>query len=181
MHKIATVLFSGGIDSTACMQLLKAHGYALYPVFVDFRQPAAQLEWDSVRHLSDHFECLPTRLAIESSSTFTTGEVVGRNSFLIFASLMHTPAKSGLIVIGIHAGTAYYDCSPSFFDRIAPLVSESSNGRFSLAAPLLNWTKRDVYDYFDTTGIDARCTYSCEAGLPGGCGTCLSCLDRQLL
>ncbi|MBI4922094.1 MAG: 7-cyano-7-deazaguanine synthase [Devosia nanyangense] len=94
---------------------------------------------------------------------------------------MNTSAESGMIVAGIHAGTNYYDCSPDFVARVTPLVEETTDSRFSFWAPLLRWSKPEIYSYFRASGIDQALTYSCEAGTLGGCGVCSSCLDRRRL
>jgi 7-cyano-7-deazaguanine synthase len=177
----ATILLSGGIDSAVCMQLLRSDGYRLVPVFVDFGQAAAVQEWRSVKKICEHFNCRVTKVTLRTEQQFGSGEIRGRNAFLLSAGLMTSPAASGLMVIGIHAGTPYYDCNPTFFERMAVLISENSDGRFSLAAPLLRWTKSQIYDYFRKTDIEHDSTYSCEEGVPNGCGRCLSCLDRKML
>lgn len=177
----ATILLSGGIDSAVCMHMLGRDGYDLMPIYIDFGQAAAAQEWPSVQKLSVYFGCKPIKINLRAGRPFGSGEIRGRNAFLISTALMLSPSPSGLIVIGIHAGTTYYDCSPAFFDRMAALTGENSDGKFALAAPLLRWTKSEVYSYFRDTGIDRNFTYSCETGHPTSCGTCLSCLDRKML
>lgn len=175
----ATVLLSGGIDSTVCMSLLQRDGYSLFPTFIDFRQSAAAWERQSAQSVAGHFGCDLTTIDVRGPRLFDRGEIRGRNAFLISTALMISSNKSGLLVIGIHAGTSYYDCSKRFFDLMASLVAETSAGNISLVAPLLNWTKREALSYFEESGIDASKTYSCEVGGAKGCGKCLSCLDRK--
>jgi 7-cyano-7-deazaguanine synthase len=177
----ATVLFSGGIDSTSCIHLFKERGYEVYGVFVDFGQAAANCESESVGRLSTRL-CIPvTRLEASSPTAFGAGELVGRNAFLIFSALLLGSCHDGLLAIGIHAGTGYYDCSPAFLSRAEPLVQECSNGRVSLVAPFIEWSKDDVYSFFIASQLPLNETYSCEAGTVPPCGECASCRDRVRL
>src|SRR5205085_7712545 len=117
----------------------------------------------------------------QATETFGVGELTGRNAFLIFCAILLGGCQDGMLAIGIHAGTPYFDCSPSFVERIDPLVRECSNGRVSLLAPFVDWSKGDVYSYFVNSKIPLSRTYSCEAGLMPPCGQCLSCQDRARL
>jgi hypothetical protein len=81
-------------------------------------------------------------------------------SFLIFSALLLSESNEGLLVLGIHAGTPYFDCSPAFIDRINPLVQECTGGRVSVLAPFVRWTKDDVYSFFISSGIPLGETYS---------------------
>ncbi|MBI4922095.1 MAG: 7-cyano-7-deazaguanine synthase [Devosia nanyangense] len=55
MRKLATLLFSGGIDSTCCLKILLDAGYDVRPIFFDFGQAAADFERASVRALAANF------------------------------------------------------------------------------------------------------------------------------
>jgi 7-cyano-7-deazaguanine synthase len=114
-------------------------------------------------------------------TSFSIGEVVGRNAFLIMAALMFGPRNPDFIAIGIHAGSPYYDCSVPFFERMSILLAEHTDGRCALLAPFLEWSKSDVFEYAINSGLDLSSTFSCEAGTLPTCGSCRSCLDRKVL
>lgn len=177
----ATVLFSGGIDSTSCIHLLKRDGYDVRGVFVDFGQASARMEQHAVRLLSRRLAVPVRTIRASSEEEFGAGELTGRNAYLIFSALLMGGCREGLLAIGIHAGTPYFDCSPAFIDRIDPLISEYTDGRVSIVAPFLNWKKDDVYSFFASTEIPLRETYSCELGTESSCGECASCRDRVRL
>lgn len=181
MQKNTTVLLSGGIDSTCCIKMLSDDGYHVSALFVDYGQSASKLELVSATAVAVALGAQLHVVTVDSNVRFASGEIVGRNAFLFGCAMMYANIDDGLLAIGIHGGTPYYDCSPAFMGRIEPLVAETSSGRLHAVAPLLSWTKSEIYAYFRTTGIDPQITYSCEAGLPGGCGRCLSCLDRARL
>jgi 7-cyano-7-deazaguanine synthase len=175
----ATVLLSGGVDSAACMKFLQARGYKVDTLFVDYGQAAAEWEHGAAKALAATHGCAFKVIKLSGPFRFGAGELVGRNAFLIFSALFFVRGTSGLLALGLHSGTTYYDCSESFFTLVNRLVGEHTDGRVTVLAPFLTWTKRDVYRYFLECGLSLADTYSCEAGVPTGCGTCLSCLDRQ--
>lgn len=175
-----TILASGGIDSTSCIHLLKSQGYFCEALFVDYGQPAAHLEEKHSQIICDFYE-LPLRkikLEFEPNKQFQHGEITGRNSMLISVALMNIE-KPGLIAIGIHSGTSYYDCSKDFFERSKQLIDNLGDGQISLIAPFLDFTKGQIIHYAESVNLPIGKTYSCEKGLPRGCGECLSCLDRE--
>lgn len=174
----ATVLFSGGIDSASCVRLLQSDGYKVEGLFFDFGQAAAEMERRAVARLGDHLSIRVSIVKATSISNFGSGELTGRNAFLIFGALLLGNCREGLLAIGIHAGTSYFDCSPAFISRVEPLVQECTNGAVSIVAPFLNWTKDEVYSYFKNSDVPLEETYSCEAGSSPACGHCASCKDR---
>jgi 7-cyano-7-deazaguanine synthase len=180
--KRATVLFSGGIDSTSTALLLKSSGFDVRGLFVDYGQASRQAERKSVDRLRQIIEIRVDEVHVApSSSRFGVGELTGRNAFLIFCAALLGNCEPGGIAIGIHSGTPYYDCSPEFVERIDALILECSSGKLSVLAPFVHWSKDDVYSYFLSQGIPLDETYSCEAGTVPSCGQCLSCRDRARL
>jgi 7-cyano-7-deazaguanine synthase len=178
-QKLVTVLFSGGIDSTACVRFFMDRGYDVCGVFVNFGQAAVLSEARAVETLKVEFGIPVVVVRAESELSFGAGELVGRNAFLIFAAVLLGGCHDGLLAIGVHAGTPYYDCSPAFIDRANVLVGECTNGRVSVIAPFVQWSKDDVYSFFSTLNLPLSQTYSCEAGSTPPCRHCASCADRM--
>lgn len=177
----ATVLFSGGIDSAACAYLLKTRNNAVSGIFVDFGQAAAALEYRAASALSRHIDFPLKRYVISGGETLGAGELPGRNAFLAFAALLFTKGRSGILAFGIHGGTPYYDCSEPFVASINRQISEHTDGKVNVIAPFISWNKKDVFDYFCSSGLPLSDTYSCEAGLSPPCRQCASCKDREQL
>jgi 7-cyano-7-deazaguanine synthase len=177
----ATILMSGGIDSAACAHFLTRRGLELDGVFMDYGQAAAKFEADAVGALACHLNIPVQFFAFSGSNAFGPGELVGRNAFLIFATLFFTRGRPGLLALGLHAGTPYFDCSESFVASIKDLVLEQTNGCVSVVAPFISWTKKDIFDYFVSANLPIHLTYSCEAGTKPTCGVCASCRDRKAL
>lgn len=177
----ATVLMSGGIDSAACAHLFVSQGFMVRGVFIDYGQAGARLERRAVRALSSCLRVPLTIYEVHPAGPYSAGELVGRNAFLIFASLLLTCQRSGLLAIGVHAGSPYYDCSPPFIQSVADLVAEYTDGAVEVVAPFVDWSKRDIFQYFVSAGLSVGLTYSCEAGTEPPCGECASCRDRLAL
>ncbi len=177
----ATVLMSGGIDSAACAYHLRSQGLAVDGIFIDYGQAAAKLELKAVKEIAGRL-CVSVRdVQLTGSHASGAGELLGRNSFLICTALFLTGGRSGLLGVGVHAGTPYYDCSEAFVAGIGKLVAEQTDGRVSVVAPFVTWTKKEVYDYFLYSGLPVAATYSCETGTKPACGECASCRDREAL
>lgn len=180
-QKTALVLMSGGIDSAACAHMLKKQGFNVVAVFVDYGQASLAQETKAVKALSSFLGVQVEYIKATGPTTFRDGELTGRNSFLAFAALFFLRAPRGLIAMGVHSGTPYFDCSKVFADGLARLISEQTDGQTSFIAPFIDWTKKDVFDYFLKSGLPLSSTYSCEAGATTPCGKCASCKDRKNL
>lgn len=179
--KKATVLFSGGLDSAACAYMLKHQGFHIELLFVDFGQAAARKEYEAACLLAESIGVPVRRCTFIADTSFGAGELVGRNAFLVFAALLTAGQDPQVIALGLHAGTPYFDCSPQFLSSISKSVAEHTDGKVSVVAPFISWSKRDVFDYFQSTGLSILHAYSCEAGTDPPCGTCASCKDREAL
>lgn len=177
------VLLSGGIDSACCLHFMLHQGYETSGLFIDFGQPSASIEYEHALEIAKSNNCRLESVDISFSpdqQKISSGEIVGRNSFLVSTAYMLSRNDYGLICLGIHSGTPYYDCSPAFFESQNRLISEQSDGKCSLVAPFLTWSKQQVYAYARKIGLPFEATYSCENGVKSHCGVCSSCLDREL-
>lgn len=177
----ATILLSGGIDSAACAHHLLQQDENVHALFIDYGQPALTPESRAAAALANHLSIPLTTLSITGLPIFGTGELLGRNLFLVATALLSSRPPVKLLSLGIHHGTAYYDCSEHFFDLLSRLISEHSDGTLVLSAPFLAWSKFDIFRYFLTNNLPLDLTYSCETGSEPPCNVCKSCLDRLAL
>jgi 7-cyano-7-deazaguanine synthase len=177
----AVVLAGGGIDSTLCMHILRRDGISFRALHINFGQPAADLEWAAVQRVTSELGARAEQLHVRGGTKFAPGEVRGRNAAFVFLALMHLRADERLICLGIHAGTSFYDCSSSFFNSASTLVAEYTDARIGLIAPLREFTKPEIVGYARSIGMHIEHTYSCQRGMPNGCGECHSCKDREAL
>jgi 7-cyano-7-deazaguanine synthase len=174
----ALVLLSGGIDSSGCVAFYRQAGHEVTGVFVDYGQPVREREERSARAIAHHYD-IPLHV-IRSSGPRKEfeGEIGGRNAFLAFAALLYLPNRTGLIALGIHAGTVYYDCSGHFIEHLNALLSGYSDGKLAVAAPFLTWSKQAIYAFCAENRVPVELTWSCEVGPLAPCGRCVSCEDR---
>ena len=173
------ILASGGVDSSTLLWLLAEQGLAPAALFVNYGQAAADAESSAVARVCSAMGA-PLRCVRYSGTTFGSGEIRGRNAYLLHTALIEFPASSGVVALGIHAGTGYADCSPEFLDVMQRSYDFHTGGEITIVAPFLNWTKQQVYALAGQLNVPLGQTYSCEsASRP--CGECRSCLDRSLL
>ena len=177
----AWVLMSGGIDSAACAHYFQQRGDDVKGVFVDYGQQASHAEFQAAQRMTNHLGIKLSKLCFTGKGPFGPGEIKGRNAFLVFSVLMGLQPSGGVLSLGIHAGTSYYDCGPDFVDRIGDVVASYSEGRLQLHCPFLFKPKSFVYKYAQIADIPLNLTYSCEFGTVPPCGECLSCKDRNAL
>jgi 7-cyano-7-deazaguanine synthase len=177
----AHVLFSGGVDSLACAHFLLERNFNVRAIFIDYGQAARIPESRASDFLCQHLGIPLSRIDCSNRRRFSVGELTGRNMFLISAGLFLTPIDQGIIAMGLHAGTTYYDCSSDFCTAMARQISNQSDNRVNLIAPFLDWQKRDVYSYAIEHLLTVESSYSCEAGTEPPCGECASCHDRLIL
>ncbi|MFG0331424.1 MAG: 7-cyano-7-deazaguanine synthase QueC [Phycisphaerales bacterium] len=115
--------------------------------------------------------------------------VPARNTiFLAFALGLAEVEDANTIYIGVNAldYSGYPDCRPEFieaFERLARLATKRGveGTSFSIAAPLLHMTKRDIIRRGIELGVDYALTFSCYDPDREGraCGRCDSCLLRK--
>ena len=170
------VLASGGIDSTACIAFHQKRGATVTALFVDYGQAAARRERRAVGQVARHYRIRCTTLKCRSDlKKFGAGLILGRNGFLLLAALMHFPARRGLICLGAHAGTGYYDCSPEFLRVMREVVRAYSQGTIDLSAPFQRCSKSEIIHFAREKLVPLALTYSCELGLSEPCGRCPTC------
>ena len=173
------VLASGGVDSSTLLWLSVQQGLTPTALFVNYGQPAAEAEGSAVERICSSLR-IPLRSVGYKGSGFGAGEIRGRNALLLHMGLVEFPSNSGVVALGIHAGTDYADCSPEFMEVIEHSYEFHTGGAITATAPFLHWTKQDVYRLAKELNVPIAATHSCEASNLA-CGQCRSCQDRGLL
>ncbi len=178
-RKHALVLISGGIDSYACVRFLLDHKWKVTGLFVNYGQLAARHELKAATAIAKSLKIKKHTIHLDLQKKFGVGEVQGRNGLLAMAAYSFSSHTTRIIAMGIHGGTAYYDCSASFAERIDALIGEYSSGRTHFYAPFVSWSKGSVYQYFKQKKLNIDLAYSCEKGKGSPCRKCQSCKDRE--
>lgn len=179
MQNSCTILLSGGIDSFILANFLIGLERDIDALFIDYGQPSASIEFEASRNVSRYLNIPYKKIVVSGITIPEMGEIRARNIFLIALAVMSNHYGSREIALGIHTGTPYFDCSESFYNDFKKIIYDCTNQEVSLIAPLLNWTKPQLIKYAKDKNLPLDITYSCEKGVPKGCGQCLSCLDRE--
>lgn len=175
------VLLSGGIDSTACVYFYLAAGLRVNCLFIDYGQVSACREWSSAQKIAAYFHTTVKIITCNGTSRKSSGEIVGRNAFLLTTALLEVGNVPGIIAIGVHAGTSYQDCSAPFIKSMQNIYDDYTSGQLKLGTPFLEWSKRDIWEYCKEKKVPLHLTYSCELGREQPCGACSSCADLEAL
>jgi len=172
------VLLSGGIDSAACLTFYRDRNLSVGGVFVDYGQPPGDRERASARAVAEHYGIRLREVSCRNL-VVPRGEIPGRNAFLIFAGLLSARRRPGVIALGIHAGTPYFDCSPAFAREAGRLLGAYTNGTVALGTPFLRWTRATILSFCSARRVPIGLTWSCEVGRIKPCGRCPSCRGRE--
>lgn len=175
------VLLSGGIDSAACVNYYLQNGFSPKGLFVDYGQLVKKKEYESAKKIASYYKINLDTIKVNTSNKFGKGEIKGRNAFFVITALMKFKNFSGLMALGIHSGTQYFDTTEQFISNMNSLLSGYTNGTVRLDAPFVKWQKFLIYEYCKDNNVPIRLTYSCEQGERKPCGVCNSCLDRKAL
>ena len=179
--KAVLVLLSGGIDSTACVEFYLSQQSSVNALFVEYGQLSAKQEIAATKRICYHYGISLSIVSCNGAQGKTSGLIQGRNAFLLCTALMEFGKPSGIIAIGVHAGTSYSDCSKRFLKTVQVIFDDYADGCIRVGAPFLEWTKRDIWDYCLDRQVPLQLTYSCELGQNQPCGQCLSCRDLESL
>ena len=131
------VLLSGGVDSAACVHIYSEMDRPLCALFVDYGQPSVKPELSAAHAIAEHYSLALMKTQWRGPSVKQAGLVPGRNAFLISAALMERPSTVSGLVIGIHSGTDYPDCSPPFVAAMQKVADLYANGNVQILAPLV--------------------------------------------
>jgi 7-cyano-7-deazaguanine synthase len=175
------VLLSGGMDSAACIEFYKKRADIVRAIHIDYGQVAAPRERRATLAVTRHYNVPLLILEWRGAHPKEAGEIVGRNAFLLTASMMEIKGSRGIVAMGLHAGKPYFDCSEEFLSLMQQVADGYSGGRIRISAPFIRWSKRDVWEYCKINNVPIDLTYSCERGADQPCGQCLSCRDTEAL
>ncbi len=164
----------------ACVSYYRERGHAVTALFVDYGQRARSMELKAARVISRRLG-VPLKIVRLTAPDVPLDSSRGRNALLLVVALAAFDWNAGMIALGIHAGTAYPDCSPAFVKHVQRLYDTYGFGRVRLDAPFVAWTKRDVYDFALQQDLPLQFTYSCLRGRSRPCGACESCKDVEAL
>ncbi len=208
MERKAVVLYSGGLDSTTCLAIAGAEGFAPCAISFSYGQRHSHeltVAKDNARRLgaAEHLvvdfdlrlmggSALTADIAVPKEgggNEIPVTYVPARNTiFLSFALGWAEVLGASDIFIGVNAldYSGYPDCRPEYieaYERMANLATKAGvegTSRFRIHAPLINLTKAEIIKKGVALGVDYALTHSCYDPSPEGisCGVCDSCRLR---
>ena len=116
------ILFSGGIDSTACIHYFLDNGFSPHLLFVDYGQLSSKKENLASNTISKYYKLPYKKVEVKNKKLPNSGYILGRNALLLTIGLFNFEFNKGLISLGIHSGTNFCDCSSLFIKHIRSII-----------------------------------------------------------
>lgn len=195
----AIVLHSGGLDSTVCLLLARAHGREPRSLGINYGQrqqvelefAARQCERFGIeRHLVDvgwqkpEIHVPKDRTVAEMKAGIAPTFLPGRNAvFLALACAEAAGIGATEVWLGVNAVdySGYPDCRGPFLDAFRAMWKEAVPNPPRIVAPLVTLTKPQIAAQARQLGLRHGDTWSCYApeeasGAAEPCGHCDACL-----
>lgn len=195
--KNVLVLTSGGLDSTTVAYELHSRGVAARPMFFDYGQHCAEMEWARVNDVlpptmprperlvfSDIFRGSRSRLIEEADlwqQTVVDDDLYLPYRTLLFFSVAAARAQT-LGILEVYTGfinsnhAKEIDCTASFLNGLDGLMKDV--GPVQFVSPFRRSSKVDVVRRAVDLGVPIGKTYSCQAASTFPCGACPNCVER---
>lgn len=204
----AVVLFSGGLDSSTCLAIARADGFAPHALSVSYGQrhqqeltaaanvaramgvPLKQVGLD-LRSIGG--SALTADIEVPKDAPPGTGipvtYVPARNTVLLALALGYAEVLGAAdLYLGVNAidYSGYPDCRPAFveaFEKLANLATAAAverGTRYTVHAPLLRLSKAGIVELGTRLQVPYALTHSCYDPDAEGraCGRCDSCRLR---
>lgn len=207
VNKKALVLFSGGLDSTTMLAMVKSDGYEITALTIDYNQRhVSEIEFSkkSLSQLQINKQIIfdldlskiggsaltdNIPVPIDSNDNIPTTYVPARNTiFLSLASSFAERLNISDIFIGANIidYSGYPDCRPEFIKSFEKTINLGTKlgvegSHFRIHTPLIKMTKAEIIMKGHSLGVDYSLTLSCYNPTDSGlaCGKCDSCKFRK--
>lgn len=208
MNKKAVVLYSGGLDSTTCMAIAKADGFAPYALSFAYGQRHS-VELEKAREYAPRIgavahQVVEIDLRQFGGSALTADLDVPKNRLAEgVIPITYVPARNTIflsfalgwaevlgahdIYIGVNAldYSGYPDCRPEFisaFENLANLATRAGvegNNPYTIHTPLIQLSKAEIIRTGLDLDVDYKLTHSCYD--PNAAGVACGRCDSCLL
>ena len=207
VNKKALVLFSGGLDSTTMLAMVKSNGYEITALTINYNQRhVSEIDFSkkSLLQLQINkqivFDLDLSKIGgsaltdnipvpIDSNDTIPTTYVPARNTiFLSLASSFAERLNISDIFIGANIidYSGYPDCRPEFIKSFEKTINLGTKlgvegSHIRIHTPLIKMTKAEIIKKGHSLGVDYSLTLSCYNPTDSGlaCGKCDSCKFRK--
>ena len=207
VNKKALVLFSGGLDSTTMLAMVKSDGYEITALTINYNQRhVSEIEFSkkSLSQLQINKQIIfdldlsksggsaltdNIPVPIDSNDNIPTTYVPARNTiFLSLASSFAERLNISDIFIGANIidYSGYPDCRPEFIKSFEKTINLGTKlgvegSHIRIHTPLIKMTKAEIIKKGHSLGVDYSLTLSCYNPTDSGlaCGKCDSCKFRK--
>jgi 7-cyano-7-deazaguanine synthase len=201
---IRTVLiYSGGLDSTVALWMLRAAGHEVRALSFDYGQRhRRELEHarsicaaHGIEHASIDLSSLRPLIARGSQTgdapvpeghyeeeSMKTTVVPNRNMVMLACAAAHALAVGAEeVAYAAHAGdhAIYPDCRPGFIAALNAALALADWSSVRVVAPCLTLTKSEIVAAGHRLGAPLGDTWSCYVGGAVHCGRCGTCVERR--
>jgi 7-cyano-7-deazaguanine synthase len=200
--KKATLILSGGVDSTTLLYDLYRKGYDVHAISFDYGQRHIK-ELDMAQRTCEKVGVEQTIVDLSGlggilANNALTGEiempeghyesegmkltvVPNRNMIMLSIAIGYAiNIGSEDVYYGAHAGdhAIYPDCRSEFVVAIQNVAELCHYDPVNVHAPYLDISKADIISRGLSIGVDYSLTWTCYAGEEKACGKCGSCVER---
>ena len=207
VNKKALVLFSGGLDSTTMLAMVKSNGYEITALTINYNQRhVSEIDFSkkSLSQLQINKQIIfdldlskiggsaltdDIPVPIDSNDNIPTTYVPARNTiFLSLASSFAERLNISDIFIGANIidYSGYPDCRPEFIKSFEKTINLGTKlgvegSHIRIHTPLIKMTKAEIIRKGHSLGVDYSLTLSCYNPTDSGlaCGKCDSCKFRK--
>ncbi len=207
-HPPVVALVSGGLDSLVVAGMVRAAGYRLFALTIDYNQ-RHRIELKAASMVAERLGAerhiiLPVNLTSFGGSALTDeGIAVPKEGIEDGIPITYVPARNTIflslalgwaeaigardIAIGVNAldYSGYPDCRPAFISSFEAMASAATKagdegGAFKVHTPLIDMSKADIVKAGVELGLDLGLSWSCYDPTEDGkpCGQCDSCRLR---
>lgn len=165
-----------------------------YGVMLDQIDISSVMQFSKCPLMANSTEVIPDKSYAEQMAESGSGRVATyvpyRNGTMLSVAAAYAdsvfPGCKVVIFYGAHAddaaGEAYADCSVEFIEAQNKAICIGTYGNIHIEGPLAAMNKTQVVatGLSLTRPVPYHLTHSCYNGVPGGCHTCGTCIDREL-
>jgi 7-cyano-7-deazaguanine synthase len=153
------ILFSGGIDSTACLNYFLKREDDISLLYFNYGQSNETIEREAAVNVANYYGIKMDIITIDGCS-IPNGMIPGRNAFLLSLALLKISFKNGGIAIGVHDQTDYCDCTENFIINMQKVYNIYNDGCIQIMTPFLHWKKEDIVLYAQNEKLPLDLVYS---------------------
>jgi len=189
--KVVT-LASGGIDSTLMMYMLIENKYEVHPLFVNYGQLSYNKEYESYKKICNYLKLKSSIINVSEYGKYIKSGITSKkldvykdaflpNRNLLFLLLGSSYAFQNdiyVVSIGLIKDPIFPDQTLTFLNKAENCIKESLEVDMKILAPLIDFSKKEIYQLSQYYKLPIKDTYYCHLGNDEPCGKCVACKEH---